>query len=39
MNKLKSILFVLFALGIIVGIIQLIEIFIGAAIMFYLVTV
>lgn len=36
MSKLKSILFVLFITGIIVGIIQVIEIFFGSIIMFYL---
>jgi hypothetical protein len=36
MSKLKSILLVLFIIGIVVGIVQVIEIFFGSIIMFYL---
>jgi hypothetical protein len=36
MNKIKTILLVLFVIGIIMGIIQLIMVFVGGAIMFSL---
>jgi hypothetical protein len=35
-SKLKSILFILFIVGIAIGIIRWVEVFVGIAIMFYL---